>query len=269
MNTITYAAPATLSELLGLLVRRGDEVTLIAGGMSLMPLLNRGIGQRNHLVTLGRVAGLAGVTTDGDDLVIGATTTHTDLAADTVVRERHPMLSRAAAGIGDLQVRNRGTVGGALAYANPGADELTALAALGATVVLTSTHGERHIGVADFLLSAHRTARRPDEVLSAVRVPPPSGPAGFARLGRVQGAPPTITAAAVVEGTAICLAVGGVATRPLLLTTSRDALDDDVRRAAAAAAQPITGDPMNPPEYRRAMACVLARRAVRTAIDGS
>ncbi|MCQ8836300.1 FAD binding domain-containing protein [Streptomyces malaysiensis] len=268
MNTVSYAAPTTLDALVRMLAERGDDVTLVAGGMSVMPLLNRGIGRRDRLVTLNRVVGLDTIEADEDedDLVIGATVTHARLAADERVHRHCRVLADAAGGIGDPQVRNRGTLGGALAYANPGADELTALTALTATVVLDSSQGTRRVPVAEFLLGAQRTARRPDEVVTAVRVPRAPA-AGFARLGRVQGAPPTITAAAVRQGERLRVAVGGVASRPVTLTCVPHALEAEIRAAALHAPDPIVDDPFNPPDYRRAMAVVMTRRASRLALD--
>jgi len=258
-----YAAPESPAELEFLLAEHGSTVTLLAGGMSLLPLLNQGIGQRDRIIVLGRVAGLDRIERDGEDLVVGATATHTTLAVHPEIRRHCPVLGIAAAGIGDPQVRNRGTVGGALAHANPGADEITALAALDAQVELTGVGGRRCVPVAEFVRGAQHTARRPHEYVSAVRVPL-SGPGGYHRLCRVQGAPPTVTAAVVAPGNGhlgpLRVAVGGVGTRPIVLITEPGDLSDAVEHAAATAV-PV-GGPADPPAYRQAMAPVVARRAL-------
>jgi FAD binding domain in molybdopterin dehydrogenase len=122
------------------------------------------------IVVLGRVAGLEQIDEAGDVLVVGARVTNADLAANPLVRRWCAPLAIAVGGLGDPQVRNRGTVGGALAFANPGADEPTALAALAAEVVPTSASGKRRVPVGEFLRGARSTVRRPDEFVSAIRV---------------------------------------------------------------------------------------------------
>ena len=233
-----------------------------------MPFLNRGIGDRDRLLSLGRVEGLGVVELRGDSLYIGAIATHTELAAHPLVREHAGVLSDAAAGIGDVQVRNRGTIGGVVAYGNAGADYVTALPALGARVFIGSSGGVRDMAVEDFVVDLRRTALARNELVLGVDIPVLADAShAYKRFFRVQGAAPTITAAVVLRTTGGRLCVGGATPRPTVVTVQRlsDGLpdiDDALARLDEKILQAPFGDSHNPAPYRRAMAAVFARRAL-------
>jgi carbon-monoxide dehydrogenase medium subunit len=259
-----FVAPRTLGEIYAALHRFGSSATLLSGGMTLMPMLNRGIGPRDHIVSLGRVEGLGAIECEGGRLRIGATATHTAIAQHRLVDRSAGVLATAAAGIGDLQVRNRGTIGGVVAYGNAGADYLTVLSALEATVMIGGSAGDRSAAIGDFLLGLRSTDLRHGEVVTAVEIDENApDAAAFLRYHRVQGAAPTITAAAVTRGTRTVLAIGGATPTPIVVPVT--SIEQAVAAVDVACAAVPLGDPHNPPGYRRAMAAVYTRRVLEEA----
>jgi carbon-monoxide dehydrogenase medium subunit len=164
-----YSTPATLAEALSLLAH--GEAKLIAGGMSLIPMMKLRLASPGHLVDLRRIAGLAGLSESGGTVRLGAMTTHYEVESSSVLRAKCPLLSQTASAIGDVQVRNCGTIGGSVAHADPAADYPAALQALEATVTLSSASGERIVAIDDFLIDTFTTAIEPGEILTAVTVP--------------------------------------------------------------------------------------------------
>lgn len=165
-----YRRPASVEEALDLL-SDNPGATLLAGGHSLIPMMKLRVAAPSMLVDLGGIDELAGITTDGDDLVVGAMATHHEIATSDEVRGAHPGLAEAAASIGDAQVRNCGTLGGSLAHADPSADYPAAVRALDAEIVVTGGDGERTIPSGEFFGGLFTTAVEPDEIISAVRFP--------------------------------------------------------------------------------------------------
>src|ERR1700761_8667434 len=145
-----YIAAQSRAHALELLTEHGDDAKLLAGGHSLLPMMKLRLAQPEVLIDIGGLAELAGVTADGDDLVIGATTRHADLAASELVRRDAPLLAYAAGQVGDPQIRHRGTLGGSLSHAAPAADLPMALVALGGSVQLQGPGGPRTVGADDF-----------------------------------------------------------------------------------------------------------------------
>ncbi len=138
-----YLAASSAADAIALLAEHGDDAKLLAGGHSLLPMMKLRLATPAVLIDIGRVDELSGITADGDDLVIGATTRHAELAASPLVREQAPLLAHAAAQVGDPQIRHRGTIGGSLAHADPAADLPMALVALGGSVELRGPGGTR------------------------------------------------------------------------------------------------------------------------------
>ena len=166
-----YHAPATVAEALALLDKLGDDAKVIAGSMSLVPLMKFRLATPGYLVDLRKVPGMSGVSQVGDSLQIGALTTHRQMETDALVRAKLPMMSDAAAQIGDAQVRNMGTMGGSLAHADPSADWPAVTTALGATVHLVSKKGERAVPIEAFILGPLTTALEPGELIHKISVP--------------------------------------------------------------------------------------------------
>ena len=165
-----YKRPASLDEAIGLLAENGDTRPL-AGGHSLLPMMKLRLAEPAALVDIGRLPGLDGISEEGDELRIGALATHASVASSELVRKKCRLLATTAEGIGDRQVRNRGTMGGSVAHADPAADYPTVVKALGATIVAQGADGERGIPADDFFVGLMATALRPDEIVTAVKVP--------------------------------------------------------------------------------------------------
>ena len=175
-----YHAPKSIAEALALLDQHQDDAKVLAGSQSLIPLLKLRLAYPKHLVDLRKLPGLVGVWESSGTLQIGAMTTHHGIATSALCHLELPMLSEAAAQIGDAQVRNMGTIGGSLAHADPSADWPAVCSALDATVILVSTKGERTMAIKDFLVGPLTSALEPGEILTQVRVALLEGRSGAA-----------------------------------------------------------------------------------------
>jgi carbon-monoxide dehydrogenase medium subunit len=263
-----FHAPSTIAEAVSLLAANADDGKALAGGMSLVPAMNLGIARPTAVVSLNRVAELEYLREQGDRVLAGAMTRHGRLASDRLIAETFPLLARAASVIGDVQVRNRGTIGGSIAHADPAADYLPVMLALGAAFRAVSASGERTIDAHDFFLGAMATALAPDELLVEIELPRPPAGAGtsYLRLARLEGSFPLACAAAVVDGGPARVAVGGTTAAPFLLELDDPEALDAVEAAARDAAGDAFADLAATADYRRAMAGVYARRAVEAAL---
>ncbi|HEX7251657.1 MAG TPA: FAD binding domain-containing protein, partial [Thermoanaerobaculia bacterium] len=152
------------------LLRKHKNSKLLAGGHSLLPAMRLRLASPSTLVDIGGIRALSGIKARGKSLEIGAMTTHAEIAASEAVRKACPILAEAAAEIGDVQVRNRGTIGGSLAHADPGADYPTVLLALGATLTAVGPRGKREIAVQEFFLDLFTTALKTGELLTTIRI---------------------------------------------------------------------------------------------------
>ena len=277
-NEIEFLRPTTLTEALAILAARGDEVTVLSGGMSLMPMMNLGIVKPEVVMSLNGVSDLDYVRAEGSYLRIGAMVRHRRVLTDPDIGTYAPMLAEAAGSVGDVQVRNRGTIGGSICHADPAADYLPVLAVSDVKLVLTSSVGERIVGVEEFFIDFMFTSRETKELLSAVVIPMQAANAGSAylRFARVEGSFAIVNAAARIEpgvGKAE-VALGGVGPTPVVLDVSdlfpgppTDGGMEELSRRAYDAAHLSTGDVHTDVEYRRQMAGVFARRAVQAAAN--
>lgn len=277
-----YHRPDTLAEALELL-GSVDGARPLAGGQSLLPTMKMRMASPAALVDLGRIAELSGVERDGETLRIGATTRYADVAASDAVREGCPLLVECIEQIGDAQVRNVGTVGGAVAHMDPAADLPTALMALDAGIEVAGPGGERTVPAGEFFLALFTTALQPGELVTALRVPVPASTEGSAYLKHPHPASryAVVGVAARVEvaGDACsgaALAVGGVTGVPVRARAAEEKLvgrapDPEALAGAADAAADALDDPMGDDyasgEYRVHLATVLARRALTTAVE--
>jgi aerobic carbon-monoxide dehydrogenase medium subunit len=276
-----YYRAGSLDEAVGLL-RDVEGAQLLAGGHSLLPAMKLRLSAPAALVDISQISELAGISQAGDQLRIGATTTHAAIAASDLLQDQQPLLAETAAQIGDPQVRNRGTLGGALAHADPGGDYPAALLAAGAAIHVVGPDGQRQIEAADFFLDLFTTALAPGELITAVnlaRLPESSGSAYVKQRHPasgycVVGAAATVTLDGDGRCAAARLAVGGVTAVPLALTTVAEALqgqrptEANVRQAVAhvpAAIREPFSDQYASAEYRIHLATVLTRRALLTA----
>jgi aerobic carbon-monoxide dehydrogenase medium subunit len=258
-----YVAAESAEHAISQLVSRGEDAKLLAGGHSLLPMMKLRLAAPEVLIDIGGLTELAGVTTDGDELVIGATTRHADLAASELVRADAPLLAHAAAQVGDPQIRHRGTIGGSLSHADPAADLPMALVALGGSVVLQGPNGTRTVSADDFFLGYFETVVQPDEVLIAVRIRRrPGVPWGYQKFVR-RANDWAIVGVAAVDGR---IALANMGPTPLRAMAAEQALATGASPAAAAehaADDTSPGEDMHADrEYRRHLARVLTRRAL-------
>jgi aerobic carbon-monoxide dehydrogenase medium subunit len=277
-----YFAPKSLDEALRLVDRHGDEARVLAGGHSLLPLMKLRLAAPRFVIDLGRLRGLRYIREDGDRIAIGALATHAEIEASPLLRQKAPLLAETAAEIGDVQVRNRGTMGGSLAHADPAADYPAAILTLDAEIVAASTGGSRTIPARDFFVDLMTTQLRPGEILTEVRVPVlgrRSGTAyrklhqpasGFA----VVGAAARISLGAKGKAETVALGITGLAAKAYRAASVEQALQGkklNPKLIAAAAARVADGvEPLSDlhasASYRREAAAVLARRALDAAL---
>jgi aerobic carbon-monoxide dehydrogenase medium subunit len=268
-----YLRPATVEDAVAALAGAGEDAKVLAGGHSLLPVLRLRLAAPTLLVDLGGIAALRGIRADGDTLVIGAMTTHAEVAADV----RAPLLAQAAAVVGDRQVRHRGTIGGSLAHADPAGDLPTVAVALDAELVVAGSGGQRTIPAREFFVDYFTTALAPDEVLVEVRVPRLAGwGTHYAKVSRTAQSWAAVAVAAAVKRengsiTQARVALTNMGPTPVRASAVEQALAGaTVDGIAAAAAQVAEGT--SPPsdttasaEYRRHLATVLTRRALTEA----
>lgn len=269
-----YDAPASLEEALALLAEHGGEAKALAGGQSLVPLLNFRIVRPARLVDLNGVLELASLGDENGVLRVGAMTRSRALERSSLVAERWPLLREAVRHSGHAQIRNRGTVGGSCAHADPASELPCALTALDARFHVCSTRGARVLGAAELFLSTFTTALEPDELLTEIEVPPvaPRTGAAFVEHARVHGDFALGGAAALVtlgeDGRCVRAAIALLAAgdRPLRASAAERALAEG-EEAGEAAALAVEG--VEPPGtvhagsgYRRALLAELVRRAI-------
>jgi carbon-monoxide dehydrogenase medium subunit len=166
-----YFAPASLKEALDLLSTYKDDAKILAGGQSLVPLMKLRLAKPTHVIDLNRIPDLNYVRADGDSIRIGALTTHTEIENSGIIKRDSSLLAEAAATIGDVQVRNQGTIGGSLAHSDPTADLPAAILALDAEMKATGPDGERWIKAEDFFIGFLTSSLEPDEILTEIKVP--------------------------------------------------------------------------------------------------
>lgn len=166
-----YFAPASLKEALKLLSTYKGDAKILAGGQSLVPLMKLRLAKPTHVIDLNRIPDLNYVRTDGDSIRIGALTTHTEIENSEIIKRDSSLLAEAAATIGDVQVRNQGTIGGSLAHSDPTADLPAAILALDAEMKATGPDGERWIKAEDFFIGFLTSSLEPDEILTEIKVP--------------------------------------------------------------------------------------------------
>ncbi len=181
-NAFEYVAPASLEEAVQALVRYGDDAKVLAGGQSLLPIMKLRVAAPAVLVDINRIPELAGFREDGQELWVGALTRHATLEWDQDLVPRYPLLGETAGSIADPLVRNRGTIAGSLAHADPAADWGAALLALRGAVTVRGSRGDRRIAIDDLFLDVLTTNLEPDEIITGVHVPRPTGHVAAASL---------------------------------------------------------------------------------------
>ncbi len=277
-----YSRPASLDEAFRILRERGDGAKVLAGGQSLLPLLKLRVARTEHLVDIGRLRELAFIREEaGGGLVIGALTTYREVLDSPLAAARAPLLVEAVADIGDVQVRNRGTIGGSLAHADPASDLPAVALALDAQLVAISGRGERVIAIGDFFTGSFETVLQAHELLASIRLP--ALPAGAGTAYRIL---PQLASGYSIVGCAAVIARSGgkISYARVALTGASDVAfrataveeallgsDGSAKSVAAAAAHAtanrmVISDIHADRAYRTRMAQVYVQRAVEAAI---
>jgi aerobic carbon-monoxide dehydrogenase medium subunit len=282
LDRFTIHQPQSLAEASAMLIRFGPDAAIYAGGTELLIVMKERIAHFPHLIDIKRISGLKEIVFDAErrELSIGAVATHRDLERSAVVRERCPALGMMAAAVANIRVRNAGTIGGNLCFAEPHSDPATLLTALDARLTLTSTTGTRQLPMASFITGLMETARHHDEVLVSIAVPEPAANAGVAYERFKLHERPTAAVAAVIavdDGTITDarIVAGSVGERPQQLSETEASLRGQLAEASTAilAAKVIrdevetSGDVFESEAYTRQLARTVGRRAITTAIQ--
>jgi carbon-monoxide dehydrogenase medium subunit len=279
-TSFDYVRAESLRDALKVL-SEGDGSKVIAGGHSLLPIMKFRLAQPPRLVDISRLEELKGIAEKGRGARIGAGTTYRELLESELLRERFPIIAEATETIGDLQVRNRGTIGGSLVHADPVSDMPAVMLAVDATFNLRSKRGRRSVKAREFFQGAFTTALAEDELLTEIILPPSPTGAGTAYLSHDHPASGyAIVGAAVVVArkrkaiTHAVVALTGVGEIAYLLQSAGGLIGssgepDVVARVAGEATTgvEVNGDIYAPAEYRRHLATVITRRALQTALD--
>jgi carbon-monoxide dehydrogenase medium subunit len=277
-----YVAPKTLEDALRLVERHGDEAKILAGGHSLLPLMKLRLAQPRYVIDIGRLRNMNYIREENGHIAIGALTTHAEIESSTLLRAKCPLLAETAAVIGDAQVRNRGTLGGSLAHADPAADYPAAALALDVEIVAASTAGTRTIPVAEFFVDMLTTTLRPGEILSQLRVAPltPQTGTAYEKLHQPASGFAIVGVAARItlgkEGTIEEAAIGVTGLGPKAFRAAAaekilrgkkvsEKLFGEAARYTAQGIEPLS-DLHASADYRREMAAVYTRRALERAL---
>jgi len=258
-----YARPTTIEEAVALLVKHGDDAKVWAGGHSLIPAMKLRLANPGTIVDLSGIAELRGVKKDGTAVVIGALTTHAEVASSAVVKQPIPALAAVAGTIGDRQVRNRGTLGGSIANNDPAADYPAAVLGLGATVHTN----KRRIAADDFFKGMYETALAGDEIITAVSFPVPDK-AAYVKFPQPASRFALVGVFVAQTRSGVRVAVTGAASHVHRASAIEAALAKsftaEEARAVKIPADHLNSDLHGSAEYRAHLVSVLAARAVST-----
>lgn len=276
-----YFAPKGLEEALALLERYGDEGKILAGGQSLMPLLNMRLARPKAIIDINRIPGLSYIHQEDGQLRIGALTRHRMIEKSLLIQERCPLMAEAIRWVGHVEVRNRGTIGGSLVHADPAAELPAVVTALGGDVRLTGPERERTLGPEEFFLSFLTTAVEPGEILTEVRLPVWPGGTGysFKEFNRRHGDFAIVAVAVLLllnnkkECERGSIVLSGVGPTPVRAKRSEGLLKGEkVTREQMEKAGELAAEESDPPsdvhgsaDFRRALVKVLTRRALEEA----
>jgi aerobic carbon-monoxide dehydrogenase medium subunit len=281
-QTFTFESPATIEDAVASL-GRSPQAKVIAGGHSLIPLIKLGLAEPKQLIDLRRIRQLRDIRSEDGGIIVGALATHRSIADHAAIGKTLTALAEAAAAVGDLQVRSRGTIGGSLAHADPAADEPAPTLAFDATIRVIGPKGRRDIPAREFFKGPFETALAPNEIVIEVRFPASAGRSGsaYAKFAHPASGFAIVGVAAVatlkgdgsVERAAI--AVTGAAPSPFRATAAERAIvgtRGDANAVVAAAAKAADGvdamsDLVASAEFRRHLVTVYTRRALERAIE--
>jgi carbon-monoxide dehydrogenase medium subunit len=280
-----YEAPSTIDEALMLLAQNPDEAKILAGGHSLIPAMKLRLAQPALLVDIGRIKDLSYIREEGNQILIGAMTTHYELESSTLLKKICPLLPDCASHIGDVQVRNKGTIGGSVAHSDPAGDWPAAIIALNAEMIAVGPGGERAIKADDFFVDLLTTALVAGEILREIRIAKPAGRFGhsYQKVRHPASGFAVVGVAAALQlgsdGSCQSAAIGitGVASKAYRARAVEKALQGKTlneQTIAEAASHSTDGVDLNSDlyaseEYRRHLAQVYTKRAIQLAVTGA
>ena len=281
-SSFEYHAPTSLAEAHELLAKYGDDAKLVAGGHSLIPLMKLRLADPKHLIDLGGISDLSYIREQNGGLAIGAMTTYYKIESSPLVRDRFPALAEAADLVADLQVRNKGTIGGSLAHADPAADLPAVVLALDGQIVAARSSGQRNIGAGEFFVDTFATALEEGEILTEIRLPflAPNTGGSYKKFANKASHFAVVGVAAVVTVTGgscrgVRIGVTGAGPKAVRAGEAERALDGkqateaNLAQAAQQASQGIDflGDIHASQEYRANLTQVYTRRALQEAVS--
>lgn len=271
-----YHRPNSLDEAVALL-GQGEDAKVLAGGHSLVPAMKFRLAQPKTLIDISRVADLSYIREANGRVALGAMTTHYQIESSDLLRERSPLLPEVAVNIGDVQVRNKGTLAGSIVHADPAADWPAAILALDAELEITGPNGRRTVPASEFFVDMMQTAVQPNEILSEIRVPITGPSVAYAKFAQKASGFAIAGVAVVIDKKARSVRIGitGVAAKPYRASAVETALQgraltpDLIAEASAKAAEGIEAlnDIHASTEYRAHLAKVNTRRALEIALS--
>ena len=280
-SAFEYHNPQSVEEAVELLDRYGDEAKIIAGGQSLVPMMNFRLARPEILIDINGIKELEYIKSEGDELVIGALTRERDIEKSPLVMEQFPFLAQAISYIGHSAIRNRGTIGGSLVHADPSAELPTALCALNGKLKVVGPSGEKILEPEEFFLTYLTTSLEPSDLLTEVRIPalPEKTGWSFSELSRRSGDFAVVAVGILLfsEAPGVCrearIAMGGVAATPMraqeaeALLAGQELSEDLIAKAALQAAEETDTEPdyHASAEYRMDMARVFVKRGLQEA----
>jgi carbon-monoxide dehydrogenase medium subunit len=268
-----YVRPSTLDEAVALLARHGEDAKVLAGGHSLIPAMKLRLARPKVVIDIGRLGGLSYIRETGGRIAIGAMTTHHEIESSALLRSKCPLLPETAGHIGDVQVRNKGTIGGSLVHADPAADYPAPILALEAELEVAGPKGRRTIAAQNFFVDLLQTEISPGEILCEIRVPATARSVAYEKTEQKASGFALAGVAVVVGREGVRIGVTGIAAKPYRAAAAERLLGgqtspEAIARAAALVGQGIDalGDIHASPEFRLHLAEVNTRRALARAV---
>jgi carbon-monoxide dehydrogenase medium subunit/2-furoyl-CoA dehydrogenase FAD binding subunit len=282
-SAFEYFAPGTVKEAVGLLEKYEDEAKVLAGGQSLVPIMNFRLGRPEVLIDINKIKGLDHIKEEGDELLVGALTRERDLELSPLVQQGCPLLAEAVSFIGHIPIRNRGTIGGSLVHADPSSELPTVICCLDGEMKVVGPSGERTLEPEEFFLTYLTTSLEPSEILVEVKIPklPQNTGWSFVELSRRTGDFAIVCVAALLfmESGGVCkearIALGGVAPTPIRVEEAEEVLagqkitDALIEKAGEEAAEATETEPdyHASAEYRKEMTRVFVQKALQEALS--
>jgi aerobic carbon-monoxide dehydrogenase medium subunit len=267
-----YVRPASVDEAVALLKRHGEDAKVLAGGHSLIPAMKLRLARPSVVIDIGRIATLSYIREAGGAIAVGATTTHAEVETSKLLQEKCPLLSETASHIGDVQVRNMGTIGGSLVHADPASDYPAAILALEAEIDLVGPRGKRTVRADQFFVDLLQTTIAADEILTEVRVPMTSRSVAYIKTEQKASGFALAGVAVVASPTGVRVGITGIAPKPYRATAVEQAIGNQrtahaIEVAAAHAADGVVplADIHASAEFRAHLAQVNTRRALERA----